>query len=179
MARFPNATALSTPLPDDTVIFSFYRVWFYELKYLAVFFLLLAAVVFVSLQVVEPTSNTPVWLRLLTFLPLVVLLETLRRHYNQVVVVKSNVLEYHQGRLGLAYSLPIIDYSDIREIRIDQSVLARILDFGDVAVSTAGSDSNEIEISGVPSPHKFKLVLEKLRAVRDSKHASTEKLAGD
>ncbi len=172
MKRYPEIDSLVT-LPDEEEVLSFHRAKLYDWALLMLFCVLVVVVVYVNIEVLgveKPGSSIPSWLRLIALLPLLVLLEILRRHFNQKVILKSNVIELHQGRLAFSYSVPVLDYVDIREIRIDQNIFERLLDFGEVSVSTAGSDIREMCIVGVPSPHKFKLVVERLRTLRE--HAS-------
>jgi len=160
-------------LPDDSVIVSFHRAKLYSLDILGVFLLFLVAVVYLNSRFVSVEGSPPIWLRLVSFLPLVVFLEMVRRHFNDVVVVKANIIEHHVGKLSTSYSVPVIDYSDIREIRVDQSLFARFFNFGNVSIGTAAMEGIEMFMEGVPSPHEFRTLLEQLRSARSS-GASTE-----
>ena len=166
MSFYPNPEHLPRA-QDDQVLFSFHRAKLYSWELLTLFVLLVAGVVFVNVKVANPEAVTPAWLRGLSLLPVLLFLEMVRRHYNEVTIIKANVIEHHEGKLAFAYSVPVVDYSDIREIRIDQTLMSRLLNFGDVSINTAGSDMSEMVLHGVPAPHEFKQMIERLRAQRE------------
>jgi uncharacterized membrane protein YdbT with pleckstrin-like domain len=57
------------------------------------------------------------------------------------------------SRRGIvARSVSEVEVSDIRNVRVDQSALQRILGIGDVGVSTAGQSGMEITFHGVRRP---------------------------
>lgn len=167
MARYPAVDSLEG-LPDDSEIYSFHRAKLCDWKLHILLWSLVAVIIGANFFALNSDYEVPEWwLRVLPCAPLLVFLEIIRRYYNQKVYLKSNVIEFHKGRLGLNYAVPVLDYDDIREIRIDQTVVQRILGFGEVSISTAGSDIREMQIEGVPQPHQFKLLVERLRALRE------------
>lgn len=53
-----------------------------------------------------------------------------------------------------------IDLNDIKDIQLSQSGMERILGYGDLAFSTAGTGGTEIEFQNVPKPGKLKNKIE-------------------
>ncbi len=45
-----------------------------------------------------------------------------------------------------------VRYDDVRNMKIDQNLLERLLGFGDIAISSSGQDDMEIVIKDVPNP---------------------------
>ena len=183
MATYPDPDAVLAlitegRLPDDEVIVSFHRAKLSSIDIIGVFLGLLVLVVILNAKYVPVEGSPALWLRLVSFLPLLVFLEMVRRHFDDRVVVKANVIEHHQGKLSMSYTVPVIDYTDIREIRIDQSLFGRFCDFGNVSIGTSASEGIEMTIMGAPSPHELRTLLEKLRSARSS-GSSTEKLNRD
>jgi hypothetical protein len=177
MATYPDPNAVLAliaegRLPDDEVIVTFHRAKPYSVEMLALFLALLILVIFLNAKYVPVEGSPALWLRFISLFPLFVFLEMVRRHFNDRVVVKANVIEHHQGKLSLSLNVPVIDYSDIREIRINQSLFGRFCDFGDVAIGTSGTEGIEMTLRGAPSPHELRNLLEQLRAARSSGSSS-------
>lgn len=53
-----------------------------------------------------------------------------------------------------------INIRDVRAMEVDQLWWQKIFDIGSVKVASAGSDGWEIEIDGLPSPNKFKRIVD-------------------
>ena len=102
--------------------------------------------------------------RLLTAIPLLLLLEILRRLHNDLYILSQHRITHLHGRFSLSYNVPVIKYVDIRAINVIQDFWGRIFDYGDVAVGTAAHEGNEILIHGVKSPDKLALLLDQLRS---------------
>ncbi len=47
-----------------------------------------------------------------------------------------------------------VQHDDVRNIQVDQSIPARLLGIGDLAISSAGQDTLEIQIKAIPDPDK-------------------------
>lgn len=128
----------------------------------------------------ESSSSTTYFVRVLAVLPALVLLEVLRRYFNDLWVVKTDVIEHHKGRIALSYSVPVIDYADIREVMTSQKLYARILGFGDVFIGTAAHEGWEMVIHGVADPKRIQQMIDDLRRRREkAKALSTDDKAND
>lgn len=101
--------------------------------------------------------------RIFTVIPLVLLLEIVRRVHNDLYVFSQHRLTHLHGRFSLSYNVPVIKYEDIRAINVVQDFWGRIFDYGDIAVGTAAHEGNEILISGVRSPEQLAMLLDQLR----------------
>jgi len=55
-------------------------------------------------------------------------------------------------------------HSNVRNIQVRQSFLQRMLDVGWVGISSAGQGGVEIEVNGMPEPHKIKQIIDDHRA---------------
>jgi hypothetical protein len=97
MATYPDPDAVLAlisegRLPDDEVIVSFHRAKLSSIDIIGVFLGLLVLVVILNAKYVPVEGSPALWLRLVSFLPLLVFLEMVRRHFDDRVVVKANVL---------------------------------------------------------------------------------------
>lgn len=111
---------------------------------------------------VKSPSASP--LRWAMIVPIILVLEVTRRYYNDLYVVESDRVFHYAGRLSARYVVPTIRYSDIRAIQVNQGIIERILNIGDVHISTAAQDRAELSLSGVHSPRKLGLLIDDLRA---------------
>src|SRR5262249_5923662 len=102
-------------------------------------------------------------LRWLGIVPVVALAEILRKYNDDLYVLTGTNITHHQGRLSLNSSLPVLRYEDIRSITVNQGIWGRILDFGEVALSSAGRDGNELTLTGVRTPVELAKLIEDLR----------------
>lgn len=53
--------------------------------------------------------------------------------------------------------------ADVRNVRLQQGPLQRLLGVGGVAISSAGQSDIEIEISGIPAPHQVREIINQYR----------------
>ncbi len=63
----------------------------------------------------------------------------------------------------LSRRLNEVRVADIRNVRVDQSALQRLFGVGSVGVSSSGQGDVEIEVHGIPAPHRVREVLDDLR----------------
>lgn len=80
-------------------------------------------------------------------------LELLRRIYNVRYTVTPTHIIQETGLLGLVYKIFTINFEDIRDIKVHQTLIGRIFNFGTVAVGTAAEGTEEIFFQGVKHPH--------------------------
>lgn len=86
------------------------------------------------------------------------------RIYNVRYVVDSQGIEAWEGILSLRQSITHVRHEDIRSIETDQGVLERVLDVGEISISTAATGGVEVQFKGVSKP---KQVQNWLQAERD------------
>lgn len=110
----------------------------------------------------------------LWLLPVSIFLETIRRFYNDLYIFESHMITHHKGRLSLKYSVPVVKYAHIRAIAIKQSLLGRLLDYGDISFGTASEEGNELIAIGIRDPKGLAKVVDYLRV--DIERLSKEKI---
>ena len=91
-------------------------------------------------QVVEPIS---------LLLRVGLLLELIRRYFDRVYQFSRDRVTDNKGKFGLSLQIAHIRYADIREVRLEQGLIGRILNFGSLKLSTASSNDYEVKIENV------------------------------
>jgi hypothetical protein len=125
-------------------------------------FLLLALIVaYVNISVA--TVETGGYFRWLGLVPLVVLLDLIRVHYNDIYVFSRFKLTKIEGRISFNYSVPSINYNDIRGLVVSQSFMGRILGYGDIQIGTASTEGHELVMEGMLDPERLGEIIEKFR----------------
>lgn len=100
------------------------------------------------------------------------LLELIRRYYNDLYVFGASRVAHRMGRISTNYRIASVKYRDIREIEVSQSILGRMLRFGDIQISTASTDTAEIELKNVALPRKITQWIYNIRAQRSKEHSA-------
>jgi membrane protein YdbS with pleckstrin-like domain len=95
--------------------------------------------------------------------PAVILLEIIRRYHDDLYIFKEEQLTHHDGRLSLKFKMPSVRYSHIRCIVINQDIIGRIFDYGDISLGTAAQDEVELTMHGVRSPEELARLIEGLQ----------------
>ncbi len=111
-------------------------------------------------------ESSGVWfftVRLLMLLPIGIILEIVRRYYNDLYILGRDRITHYKGRISFYYSTPSIKCLDLRAIGVNQGLLGRIFDFGDVSLATAGHEGPELTLSGIRAPDELALIIEELR----------------
>ena len=125
-------------------------------------FLLLALIVgYVNIMITTP--QTAGYFRWLGLVPLVVLVDLIRIHYNDIYVFSRFKLTKIEGRISFNYSVPSLNYSDIRGLVVSQSFIGRILGYGDIFLGTASTEGHELILQGVSAPEALAEIIEKFR----------------
>lgn len=106
-------------------------------------------------------SPSPRWL---SIVPAGILLEIIRRQYDDLYIFGLHRITHLRGRLSLSYNIPVVKYADIRAINVSQSFWGRVLDYGEVSIGTAAHEGNELLITGIRAPEELALLLDKLRS---------------
>jgi hypothetical protein len=102
-------------------------------------------------------------LRWLYLIPIVFAADIVRRNHNDLYVVGLSRITHQKGRLSLQYALPSLKYSDIRGIAIEQGLLGRLFDYGDVFMGTGAQDEWEVHLIAVPAPRELVRMIDSLR----------------
>jgi hypothetical protein len=102
-------------------------------------------------------------LRWLSAIPALLLLEVVRKFHDELYVFEKHRIARFGGRLSLTYQAPNIRFSDIKAVVIHQDLLGRILDYGDIELSTAAQGSAELSIKGINAPEELALLIEHFR----------------
>lgn len=101
----------------------------------------------------------------------IILLEILRRRYNDKYILGREILSHIGGRIALKYYIHIIKYSDIRAVNVVQSFWGRILNFGTLEVSTAAQGEGDVFFYGVKSPEELAQIIEQFRGENQKRHS--------
>lgn len=105
-------------------------------------------------------SVSPRWLAII---PVLILLEIIRRYHDDVYSFGQESITHIGGRLSLNYKVPSIRYAHIRAVVIKQSVLGRLLDYGDIELGTAAADGAEVVMKGIRAPDELGALVEELQ----------------
>jgi len=70
---------------------------------------------------------------------------------NKRIMSRKGILSKHTNEVYL---------SDVRNVQLSQGVFQRMLDVGNVGVSTAAQSDIEIYVAGIPDPQKAKTIID-------------------
>lgn len=182
MAYYPSYPEVLQQ-PDKSCLFSVKR----SLRSIIpnIFYFLIALLVvgileyyFYDLQMPDLPLVRHLSIRWLGIIPFVFLMEVLRRYHNDLYTFSEHRLTHQGGRLSLSYSVPLINYVDIRAITVQQDIFARILDYGNLLIGTAAVDGNELVMHGVRSPVELAALIDDLRSNSKNKRVQEAKSEG-
>lgn len=88
--------------------------------------------------------------------------EALRNHYNNLYLIGQRRLITLTGILGLHYKRSSINYNDIREVKIKQSIFGRALKYGTLKIGTASTKSHEIIFKDVHNARELRKIIENI-----------------
>lgn len=89
---------------------------------------------------------------LLWFIPLAILANTAIAIYDLSYSMDGEGITSVKGVLSLFRHKSSVRYEDIRSLEVTQSIMGRILGYGDVEIGTAASAGIEITLEGVINP---------------------------
>jgi membrane protein YdbS with pleckstrin-like domain len=92
----------------------------------------------------------------------VLMLEIVRRYFNDLYVFGQRRIIHLHGQLSLQLQKISICYSDIREIKVRQTLLGRILNYGTVVFATAAKELEDMELRDVSHPYELAALAEKM-----------------
>lgn len=114
-----------------------------------------------------PWSELPVArhisLRWLAVGPAIILVEVIRKYHDDLYIFTAHYVTHYEGRLSLSSSTPSIKYEDIRSIVVKQDIWGRLLNYGNVELSSAAESTAELILSGIRAPRELLLLVENLR----------------
>lgn len=170
--------------PDKARVFAIHRSIRSRIPHICFFFILVFGVYFANyldptlafrsyIPLIDKLSN-----RWLAVFPALVLLEFVREHYDDLYVFGLEKILHSGGRLSLRHIVPSIKYIDIRAILVQQGIIGRLLNYGDVLLGTAAQDTSELVLTGVVSPGRLAALIEELRT-HNSENKSDEAAGRD
>ncbi|NMC61844.1 MAG: PH domain-containing protein [SAR324 cluster bacterium] len=109
----------------------------------------------------HPLSALPA--RSLAIIPFLILLEIIRRKYNQAYVFGIDKAIQKTGLLWFTYNETVIEYGDVRSINVLQNFWGRILNFGTLDISTAAQEDSELSLQGIVEPEELAALVDQLR----------------
>ena len=114
---------------------------------------ILAGLVFLALEIACYVSwNTAVGSSLIMIVPVFILLwpaeRALRRRYTKAAIVGDR-LRYESGMTSK--STRTIQLSRVQDVRVDQSMMQRVFNIGNIAIETAG-EASRLTIENVDDP---------------------------
>ena len=118
----------------------------------------IAAIIACVIVVVAASVNVQgyrmeIWLIGLAFI-LVIALHMLYKRVSVILIVKPDEIAVEQGFIKRT-SIEI-STRNIRTIQVNQSIIQRILNIGDLHVASAGTSGYEISIANMPDPYAIR-----------------------
>lgn len=150
-----------------------------EISYFAISLLILYATEYAAAKLLgsQWRNSIPILggfsFRWLTVLPIFLLLEIIRKYNDNLYVFERDRVVHHWGLLSLRYKVPAIRYFDIRAMKVKQGILGRILNYGDIELSTSAQDNSEIILVGVYAPRALSSFIEEMRTWHHSSDEAT------
>lgn len=105
-------------------------------------------------------------LPLFALMPLVAFGDLIARIYDVRFTLSADGIEARVGIVSLSQSVTRIRFEDIRLIEVDQSLLERLLDVGNVLIGTAATDSIEVYMEGMVAPGEIQRMVQAERDKR-------------
>ncbi|MBX7139300.1 MAG: PH domain-containing protein [Oligoflexia bacterium] len=149
------------------------KTWRSELQRMLVFAVFCVVSVFVSTKFPSTVVHGQLFriagksvhlsLPLFWLLPVASLFDLLYRVYNVRYLIDTKFIEARTGVLSLRQNIVRVRYEDVRGIETDQSIMGRMLDFGDVQIGTAASSGMEIIMTGVGAPKEIQEMIQRER----------------
>ena len=95
---------------------------------------------------------------------ILIALEMVRRYYNDIFIFGKHRILHISGRLSFRMRKTSISYSDIREVKVRQTVIGRLFRFGDLKFGTASSADYEICFPGIGYPRRLGQYADQVRS---------------
>ena len=176
MGFYPELETL-LELPTKNRLLVLHRVVRSSLGLVAAFAVMVLALIVIAVRLAGMeqgiASTAGGWIvKGLAVFPALVGLEIIRRYFNDVYIVGRDKITHYRGRISLKFATPSVRNIDLRAITVNQGLLGRIFDYGDVALATAAQEGPEIIFIGIRAPHELAKLIDDLR--QKSQRASFE-----
>jgi uncharacterized membrane protein YdbT with pleckstrin-like domain len=125
-------------------------------------------------SLISSTGATAGLARVYRLLVVVLALEFIRRYFNDLYIFGEKRITHHKGKISFRYTKISVRYSDVREIRVKQSIMGRILGYGTLKIATASTDDYEIQCKGINAPTKLARFVEDLRKALEEQKSKQE-----
>ena len=162
MSFYPDIKTLLTE-SSGTVLLAVYRSYRSILSHMFVFVASLIVVIIINIALQSTSFSS--YLRWLSIVPVVILLNIFRTYYNDLANFERHKVTQFDGRLSLNYEMPSIKYSDLRAINVEQDILGRVFDYGDLQLGTAAAQGWEMTVHGVRAPRELAALVNQLRSL--------------
>lgn len=149
------------------------KAWRSEIKLLIGFFMSVGLTLFLSDYLPGLVINGSLFslgdnsvnlsLPLLWFIPAAFLAKALFNIYNVQYSISADGVESREGIITIAQSIMKIRFEDIRSVELDQHLLARTLNFGNISLGTAALGRVEIVLKDIASPAEVQELIENER----------------
>lgn len=97
----------------------------------------------------------------LMIVPLLILIFSLHSIYDTRYVIRQDALLVVSGLVSYRRHTTEVFYPMVQSIKVDQSVVGRLLNFGNVEIGMPGNANATCMVEGVRSPHQCKAILER------------------
>lgn len=122
------------------------------------FFFVLSVVIIIAIYIFipgEPSGWPFEW-----FIPLSILTVIIHKKYNRKYVVSAHGISFQRGILSIRKKEQALSYAKFRSAELQQSILQRILNLGDLGITTILGDQPEIKLVGIFKPRELAAVIE-------------------
>lgn len=99
-------------------------------------------------------------------MPFIAIGSTVAKIYDVRYTINQREIQAIIGILAFNKRITGVRYEDVRSVEIEQTLLGRIFNFGDVEISTAATGTVEIIFRGIESPTEVQDMLQRERSNR-------------
>jgi len=152
------------------------RVWRSELGRMILFLVLSVGTVILSIRFPSSIISGPLFdiagysihlrLPVLWVLPFITLSLSFLKIFDVRYLLDDIGVEATEGILRWRKRVTRLNFTDIRSLETDQSLLGRFFDFGNLEIGTAASGDVEITLSGIGSPKSLQRLIQEQRDAR-------------
>jgi hypothetical protein len=98
------------------------------------------------------------------------------RIYNVRYSADERGLEAVTGILSFSQTITRLRYEDVRSLELDQTLLERVLDVGELEIGTAGTAGIEMVFEGISEPFRVKTMIQDRREQEEGRAESDEEI---
>lgn len=175
MAFYPDIDAIYDP-EANRPLFEVKRAYISMLSHFVVAFLMIIAIVIVDVLAYDSEQGHIVLLfglippRFLAVAPALILLNVVRLHYNDLYSFQSHRVVQYGGRIAVQFERPQVVYLDLKAVNVQQDLVGRIFNYGDVQLGTPAEAGYEMTIKGVRGPEELAKKINRLRTLSQGYH---------